>query len=104
MPPEYLIVFILATYRITLLFSKENGPKDVFEWVRFKFGVRRDEYSHEVATGFWSELILCPYCFSVWVGCLVTLLVVFIPTPAILILLPFALSGASVFIFKWVGV
>lgn len=100
---ETLLIIAFATYRLTLLFSKENGPKDIFEWIRFKLGVRRDEHSREVATGFWSELILCPYCFSVWVGITVTLSIVLIPAIALWCLLPFALSGVSVFLFRWVG-
>lgn len=101
---ETLFIMAFATYRLTLLFSKEAGPLDMFGWIRYQLGVRPDEHSRETATGFWSELILCPYCFSVWVGIVLTVFVVLAPSVAAVVLLPFALSGVSVFLFKWAGV
>lgn len=104
MPPELLIIAAFATYRLTLLFTKEHGPADMFGWIRMKLGVKYDQYSNPVSTGALSEWILCPYCFSVAVGAVVTALVLLIPSIAYVILLPFALSGVSVFLFKWTGV
>ena len=106
---EIGVIAALATYRITLLFSRESGPGDIFGRIRYQLGVRPDEHSKETATGWLSEAILCPYCFSVWVGIVITGFILVthvlnVGNVAIFILLPFALSGISVFFFKWAGV
>ena len=47
----------LATWRITHLFSKEDGPFDIIYLVRKKAGA-----------GFFGSLLDCFYCVSVWVA------------------------------------
>jgi hypothetical protein len=51
------ILLALATWRITHLFSKEDGPFDVIYLVRKKAGA-----------GFFGSLLDCFYCVSVWVA------------------------------------
>jgi hypothetical protein len=109
MAAELLIIAALAVYRITLLFSREKGVGDMFGWIRYKLGVRFDENSQEISTGWLSEAILCPYCFSVWVGIVTTGFILVCHTLnadniALIVLLPFAFSGISVFLFKLTGV
>jgi len=104
-----ILIAALATYRLTLLVSKEAGPFDIFGRFRTWAGVKYDEYSKPYATGQLSEMILCPYCSSVWIGIGVTILVgaaayLNLLTLITFVLLPLALSGLSVFFFKWTGV
>ena len=106
---EYLLIAALATYRITLLINKESGPFDLFGRFRTWAGVTYDQYSNPVSSGQLSEAILCPFCLSVWIGICVTLFIgaawlLNAEKIALYCLLPFALSGASTFIFKWTGV
>lgn len=109
MPIELLLVAILTTYRLTLLVSKEAGPFDMFGRFRSWVGVEFDQYSKPVATNQFAEMILCPFCLSVWIGFAVTILLVMahvMGAELILFyaLLPLALSGLSVFAFKWTGI
>jgi len=53
----YLALGMLAAWRITHLFSKEDGPFDIIFLLRKKAG-----------TGFWGSLLDCFYCTSVWVA------------------------------------
>lgn len=104
-----ILLAALATYRLTLLVSKEAGPFDIFGRFRTWSGVKFDEYSNPFSTGQLSEMILCPYCTSVWIGIGVTIVVgaaVYLNFLTLIsfVLLPFALSGLSVFLFKWAGV
>lgn len=104
-----LLLAALATYRLTLLVSKESGPFDMFGRFRTWAGVKFDQYSNPYSTGQLSEMILCPYCTSVWIGIGVTILVgaalyLHLLTLISFVLLPFALSGLAVFFFKWTGV
>lgn len=53
----YLVLSILAVWRITHLFAKEDGPFDIIFKLRKKAG-----------TGFFGSLLDCFYCASVWVA------------------------------------
>lgn len=109
MTPELLIIAALTVYRLTLLISKEAGPFDVLGRFRSWAGVTYDQYSNPISNGELSAAILCPYCLSVWVGLAVTLYVVVmfyfnLEHIASYPMLPFALSGASAYLFKSAGV
>lgn len=104
-----VLIVALATYRLTLLVSKEAGPFDLFGRFRTWAGVKFDEYSKPYATGQLSEMILCPNCTSVWIGIGFTILVgaaiyLNLLTLITFLLLPLAASGFAVFLFKWTGV
>ena len=106
---ETLLIVALAVYRLSLLISKEAGPFDMFGRLRTLAGVRFDQYSNPYATNQFSEGLLCPFCVSVWLGICATLLLVaaqlfHFEQTVIYLMLPFALSGMAVFIFKWTGV
>lgn len=108
-PIELLIVAYLATYRLTLLISKEAGPFDIFGRFRSWIGIKFDQYSNPYATNQFAEMVLCPFCLSVWIGFGVTIAVVVahvlgVDSILMVALLPLALSGLSVFMFKWTGV
>lgn len=51
----YLSLSILGVWRITHLFSKEDGPFDLIYAIRKKAGA-----------GFFASLLDCFYCTSVW--------------------------------------
>jgi len=105
----HFLLAALATYRLTLLIHKESGPFDILGRFRTWAGVTYDTYSNPVSNGELSAAILCPYCLSVWIGIGVTILLIVAmllnaETVAIYILLPFALSGLAVFLFRYAGV
>jgi hypothetical protein len=51
------MIMALANWRITHLFSKEDGPFDIIYRIRKKAGA-----------GFFGSLLDCFYCTSVWVA------------------------------------
>jgi len=53
----YFVLLSLAVWRITHLFSKEDGPFDIIFLLRKKAG-----------NGFFGTLLDCFYCVSVWVA------------------------------------
>jgi hypothetical protein len=53
----WLILGILAVWRISYFLASETGPWDVMERVRLRLG-----------NGFGRELLSCLYCVSVWVA------------------------------------
>ena len=52
-----LVLGVLAVWRITHLFSAEDGPGDVLVRLR-----------RSVGKGFWGRLLDCFYCLSLWVA------------------------------------
>ncbi len=54
---SYFILSVLVVWRLTHLFSKEDGPFDVIFLIRKKAG-----------TGFLASLIGCFYCLSIWIA------------------------------------
>ncbi len=53
----FLIVGMLAVWRIAHLLSEESGPAEIFIRVRRFAG-----------NGFWGQLLGCFYCMSLWVA------------------------------------
>jgi hypothetical protein len=53
----FFVIIILSVWRITHLFSKEDGPFDIIFAIRKKAGA-----------GFFGSLPGCFYCTSIWVA------------------------------------
>jgi len=53
----WLVIGILAVWRITHLLNAEDGPWDLLVRLRRRAG-----------TGFWGSLLDCFYCLSLWVA------------------------------------
>jgi hypothetical protein len=51
------MVATLAVWRLTHLITSEDGPFNLFAWLRGKAG-----------TGFWGSLFDCFYCLSLWMA------------------------------------
>jgi len=115
---ELFIIGTLATYRWTAMLNNEAGPGDIFGKLRTRLGVKFDQYSNPYGTNWISEGMLCFYCLSVWVALFISgIIVVFIIygrltnheppltfiEAALLVLLPFAMSGGAVYLKKAVG-
>lgn len=53
----YLLLSVLTVWRITHLFSKEDGPFNIIFLIRKKAGA-----------GFFGNLLDCFYCLSIWIA------------------------------------
>lgn len=89
-------VLILATWRVSSLLAREEGPFDLLLKLRFRLGVRYDERSVPYGTTSIAKGVLCIWCNSVWVGVGWTILASISQTLAFVIALPFALSAAAI--------
>lgn len=69
-----MLELILATWRLTSLLHREQGPGEMFEKLRHAAGVRYDEHSERYATTNLAAGFLCFWCCSVWGAGIVTLL------------------------------
>jgi hypothetical protein len=76
------VLAVLATWRITHLLAREDGPADLI--VRFR---------HRLGSGFAGRLLDCFYCLSLWVAAPLSALVARNPAEAAVTWV--ALSGAA---------
>ncbi len=81
---DFLTFFVsaFATYRITVLISRDLGPWRIFARLRDK-----------------SKLLKCPYCTSVYIGSLITTglwLAGFVMAWPMWIILSFSLGGTTI--------
>jgi hypothetical protein len=62
------IILALATFRISSLIAQEDGPFQLFEWLRGKVGVKRDDLGEQYGTNTFAVGLICIWCNSVWVA------------------------------------
>lgn len=98
-----LDVFILgvATWRITSLLVREQGPFKIFERIRELSGIKHDVDGNilVIPDNFFADLLSCVWCCSIWVA--FGWSVVFFIYPRIVwVAIPFALSSIAVFLDK----
>jgi len=91
MKPLDILILFMATYRLSIMLAKEDGPYDIIERIRLRIGVGYDEYSNAYGKTMLARGALCIYCNSVWIGTFLTV-VVLLGMPTALIL-PLAASA-----------
>jgi len=99
-----IIIFILATWRLSCLLLYEEGPFDIFTKIRTLMGIY-EELDEEGNSSryiekktFFTDLFSCMYCLSIWVGLSFSILYYIFPQTAIYIATPFAISAGAVLI------
>ena len=94
MSPLKLVVAVLATWRLSSLLVNEDGPFEMFDWLRKQIGVYLTD-ENDVPLSFLGKLFECVWCISVWVG---TGVLVIMYTRLWIVLIPFALSAGAIII------
>jgi len=96
---EFLIL-AFATWRITNLLVDDNevGPYQILPWLRDKLGVYYDEKNRKLGRNELGNMLLCPWCTSIWVGAIIALGYIVFPQLTLALTLLFALSGMSLLI------
>lgn len=95
----HIILYGLATWRISSMFVDELGPFNIFLSIRSLVGIMPDPITGSpigIPEKFLPKLLSCVWCFSVWVGIFFALLRYFFFPLSIYISLPFALSAIAI--------
>ena len=93
-----LVLVVLAVYRLSELFSLDQGPLDMFGRLRGFFGrmasesKRSDSLAGEVAL-----LLSCPFCLGIWLSVAGAFLMAFPSRSGDFILLILGIAGAQCF-------
>jgi hypothetical protein len=95
----------LAVWRLSALFSYEDGPFDIFRRLREFIGIEHtarypdgEEIMIPVKNFFLTELVHCVWCLSVWFAIIIVILYQLWPGETLLICMPFAISAAAIII------
>ena len=91
----WFLVAVPATWRLTHILYSERIAKGIRSF--FKIGHDANGQVVSWPDTFFGHLLGCSWCLSVWVGALFTLMIYVAPV----VLLPFALSAASIWIEEW---
>lgn len=65
MKPFDFVVYVLATYRVTKLFTEDEGPFQIF--LRLRMWALQNAHRNAFRQTF-SDAIHCPFCLSVWIA------------------------------------
>lgn len=95
-----LLTLIGATWRLSSFLVNEDGPFDVFAWLRTWVGVHYNEYGVMDGGGFFAGVFDCVWCMSAWVGAAVTVAYCLYPVATSWFCLPLALSAGAVVLEK----
>lgn len=89
-----LLVLTLATWRLSHLVAREDGPGDGLRRLRIALGAFETIGAGWQSETFWGKLVTCPLCLSVWIGVALVALVEVAPWswPAVYVL---AVSGGA---------
>jgi len=92
-----ILLFGLATWRISSLLAAEAGPFDIFDKLRRLVGVTYDEAGVLCCKNVLATGVTCLWCNSVWVGAGLALLAWLWPE-AYWLALPLALSAITILV------
>lgn len=97
-----VLIFGLATWRISSLLVREDGPLYVFWYIRKLSGIQHDENGEVfmIPSNFLAQVLSCVWCASLWValGWIVFFLV--LPDWALIIATMLSFSTLSIIIDK----
>lgn len=100
-----IVVFALATWRISSLLVNEDGPRKIFYMWRVYAGIvpvtniRYDmpnEHYFEISEDFLAQVLSCVWCTSIYVGAAWVVFFLTFPTIAFYAATPFALSACAI--------
>ena len=64
----HVVVLALATWRLASLLAHEDGPLEMFGYLRSRLGVRYDKHSIPYGGNWLAKGVICVWCCSVWFG------------------------------------
>lgn len=92
------VLIALATWRLSSMIVREDGPLLLFFRLREAVGITHDEDRHilTVPDRFWSNLLSCVWCSSIWIAADWMVLWTLLPSVAVPLAAIFAASAIAV--------
>ncbi len=94
---EFVIV-ALTVWRISALISYEDGPFNVFRWIRERIGIEHYDDGTKIEKEYkgLASLFYCVWCISLWIGLFAAAMYWQRPILTVMFSLPFALSAGAI--------
>lgn len=101
-----ILILGMATWRVSSLFVREDGPWFIFRKIREAVGISHDGWGKifAVPDTLAAGMLSCLWCCSVWVGGAWALAYFFYPLIAYKLAIAFALSTAAILLDTWIQV
>lgn len=98
------LIYGLAVWRISSLLVNENGPFNIFRWVRSKAGVMYDLDWNLIGVQhkFFAELLSCVWCCSLYVAIGILIGRFYFSQITYYVCMGLALSALAILFEKWV--
>jgi len=99
-----LLLIALATWNVSSLLVREDGPFHMFSRIRHRVGVR---ISHDgilyadPPDSAMGGLFSCVWCMSRWVALVLIILFYFFPVPTAYICIVLSLSTVAILVDRW---
>ena len=99
------LVMGLATWRLSAMFSYEDGPWKIFRRFRNKIGIEHvvpypsldgEENIFNATGGMLADLFSCVWCLSLWFAIIIVIFYQLWPGGTLIVCSPFALSAVAV--------
>lgn len=102
MTPLEFTILSLATWRLSSLLTREDGPFYIFRRLRELNGIVHDEDGNAIVVPerFFALLLSCSWCVSIWVAFFVVLFWYIMPGVLFIVSLVLALSAIAIFVDK----
>ena len=98
-----LVIGALAVWRVTSLLHRERGPFDIFLRLRERIGVKHSDgmLGDVFPDTYLGQMFGCPWCLTMNVAILYTVVYFFGTTVVTWLALPFALSALALLVEKY---
>lgn len=94
----------LAGWRLSSMVVNEAGPWHFFTWLRSRTGIQHDGDDPTIIPNrFFSNLLSCVWCFSMWTSLVWLICWFFFPEITIYFAMPFALSALIILLDKLIS-
>lgn len=69
-----IIALPFAVWRLSSILVSESGPFDMMDKLRYRVGIRYNEYNQVYGTNTFADLFTCIWCMSVWVSAILVII------------------------------
>jgi len=99
-----LVIYGFATWRVASLLVNENGPWNLFVWLRELTGIEHEDGEvFIIPSGFWPDLFSCVWCCSMWVAFFWLVFWMAWPWMALRVAIMFSFSTVAILVDKRLG-
>lgn len=95
----WIVLAVLATYRLAELFALDLGPYSIFANWRSYLGKRASGKDYHSIWFNLAELFNCPFCLGIWFGVIFAIVVLYFLNPVTkFLIIALAISGGQTFL------